>query len=83
METFDALFKLADLAFKFADIIFKLIDAVAIPLTLGVTWLTHQQRSMFEMVDKMYALCHVLHDHVARNPRVSHLFAIERDSISR
>ena len=55
-------------------------------VALLLTWLTHAQRSNFDMIDRMYSLCHTLEGHVLKEWRVGHLFAItqaEYESVKR
>lgn len=58
------------------DLTFKGIAAFGIPLTLLFGWWTHQQRSTFEMIDRLYSLCHILQSHMLHEWRLSHLFCI-------
>ena len=58
------------------DLTFKGIAAIGIPFTLSMTWWTHRQRSMFEMIDRLYSLCHTLQGHMLHEWRLSHLFCI-------
>jgi hypothetical protein len=58
------------------DLTVKAIGAVGIPITLGITWWAHRQRTTFEMVDRLYSLCHILQGHMLHEWRLSHLFCI-------
>jgi hypothetical protein len=59
--------------------------AVAVPLlaviiTMAMTWWTHHQRATFEMIDRMYALCHTIHGHLMNDWRLMHIFTIDKDA---
>jgi hypothetical protein len=54
----------------------KLVGGLAALIALAATWRTHSERSTFEMIDKLYTLCHALVAHAMRDPFLSHLFAI-------
>lgn len=54
-----------------------IVAAVGI-VSLLVTWLTHQQRAIFDMIDDVYSLCHKLHGHLLNEWRLTHLFCIDR-----
>jgi len=65
--------------YVFLDLVLRIVTAVTIPIavwSLRTTWRTHLERSTFEMVDRMYSLCHILQDHVQRDWRVAHLHCI-------
>jgi hypothetical protein len=57
----------------------KAIAAVGIPIGLILTWWTHSQSSTFEMIDRLYSLCHTLQGHALREWRLSHLYCIGPD----
>ena len=61
------------------DLTFKGVAAIGIPVTLVFTWWTHQQRSTFEMIDRLYSLCHTLQNHMLHEWRLSHLFCISAE----
>jgi hypothetical protein len=61
------------------ELTFKAIAAVGIPIGLILTWWTHSQRSTFEMIDRLYSLCHTLQGHALREWRLSHLYCIGSD----
>jgi hypothetical protein len=61
------------------ELTFKAIAAVGIPVGLILTWWTHSQRSTFEMIDRLYSLCHTLQGHALREWRLSHLYCIGPD----
>jgi len=57
----------------------KIVAAAAVIPTLFLTWWTHRQRSTFEMIDRLYSLCHILQSHMLHEWRISHLFCIGTD----
>jgi len=58
------------------ELTFKAIAAAGILITLSFTWRSHQQRTTFEMIDRLYSLCHTLQGHMLHEWRLSHLFCI-------
>jgi hypothetical protein len=45
-------------------------------IALTVTWRTHAERATFEMIDRLYTLCHTLQAHALREWYLAHLFCI-------
>lgn len=54
----------------------KIIGAFGITVGLLLNWRTHSERTTFEMIDRLYSLCHTLESHLLREWRLSHLFCI-------
>jgi hypothetical protein len=54
----------------------KLVGGLAAVFALAATWRSHSERSTFEMIDKLYTLCHALVAHAMRDYYLSHMFAI-------
>jgi hypothetical protein len=54
----------------------QLAGAIGVVITLSLTWLTHRQRVTFEMIDRLYSLCHTLEGHLLTEWRLSHLFCV-------
>ena len=46
---------------------------------LLLTWRTHAQRATFEMIDRLYSLCHVLESHALATWQLTHLFCIGKE----
>lgn len=44
--------------------------------TIWVAWRGHEERAMFDMIDRLYSLCHTLEAHLLTDWQLSHLFAI-------
>jgi hypothetical protein len=65
------------------DLILKVLGTVGITLGLFLNWRTHSERSTFEMIDRLYSLCHTLEAHLLRDWRLSHLFCIGREDYER
>jgi hypothetical protein len=62
------------------DLILKVVGLIAIPIGIvafRLSWRAHQERSSFDMVDKMYSLCHLLQDHVQKTSYLAHLHCID------
>ena len=58
------------------ELLIKIVGAFGITLGLLLNWRTHSERSTFEMIDRLYSLCHTLEAHLLRDWRLSHLFCI-------
>jgi hypothetical protein len=54
----------------------KVIGALSFLGAWFLTWRTHSERATFEMIDRLYTLCHTLQAHLLREWRLSHLFCI-------
>jgi hypothetical protein len=54
----------------------KVVGAVAVIFALLLTWRTHAERTTFEMIDRLYSLCHTLEAHALRDWHLSHLLCI-------
>jgi hypothetical protein len=61
------------------DFWLKVAAGLTIVPTLVFAWWTHRQKSTFEMIDKLYSLCHILQNHMLHEWRLSHLFCIGSD----
>jgi hypothetical protein len=60
----------------------QLLGAIIALIAISLTWLTHRQRVTFEMIDRLYSLCHTLEGLLMKEPRLSHLFCIGADDRS-
>jgi len=47
---------------------------IALIVTMTMTRLANNERATFEMIDKVYSLCHTLHGHLIREWQLIHLF---------
>ncbi len=54
----------------------KVIGAIGVIFALLMTWRTHAERATFEMIDRLYTLCHTLESHLLKDWRLAHLFCI-------
>jgi hypothetical protein len=54
----------------------KVLGGFGVLLAVLLTWWTHAQRATFEMIDKLYSLCHVLVNHALATWQLAHLFYI-------
>lgn len=54
----------------------QLLGAIVALIAISLTWLTHRQRVTFEMIDRLYSLCHTLEGLLMKEPRLSHLFCV-------
>jgi hypothetical protein len=57
----------------------KIIGIFGVILALLLNWRAHAERSTFDMIDKMYSLCHTLESHLLKEWYLSHLFCIDDD----
>ena len=69
-----------EVAFKWLPAAGAFATLFAVIITMTMTWWTHHQRATFEMVDRMYSLCHTVHAHLMKDWRLMHLFAIGEDA---
>jgi hypothetical protein len=61
----------------------KVIGSFAVIVALFLTWRTHSQRATFDMIDRLYSLCHILHAHLFANWQLAHLFCVGVEDYSR
>jgi hypothetical protein len=54
----------------------KVFSVPAALIALIVTWRTHADRATFEMIDRLYTLCHALEAHALREWYLAHLFCV-------
>ncbi len=54
----------------------KVIGAIGVFFALIMTYRTHAERATFEMIDRLYSLCHTLEAHALRDWYLAHLFCI-------
>jgi hypothetical protein len=59
-----------------AEFWIKVVGAIAVVTALLLTWRTHAERATFEMIDRLYSLCHALESHALRDWYLAHLFCI-------
>jgi hypothetical protein len=59
-----------------ADLIVKIAAGVIAVGALYATWKSHLDRATFDMIDKLYSLCHTLESHALKEWKVSHLFCV-------
>lgn len=67
-----------------ADLIVKITAGVIAGGALYASWKSHLDRATFDMIDKLYSLCHTLEQHALKEWNVSHLFCVgmeEYDSV--
>jgi hypothetical protein len=57
----------------------KVLGVIGGLFALILTWRTHAERATFEMIDRLYSLCHVLENHALANWHMAHLFCISKD----
>ena len=67
----------------YLDLFFRATGAIAIPFTLAIAIRTHRERATFEMIDRMYALCHGVQDHVQKQWLIGHLHCIGKPAYDR
>ena len=70
----------------YADLALRALGVLAIPIGIvafTLSWRAHQERSSFEMVDKMYSLCHLVQDHVQKAWYLAHLHCIDANTYHR
>src|SRR5580658_8515264 len=66
-----------------ADFVIKMAGSVLALTALFLTWRTHSERTTFEMIYRVYSLCHTLENHLLRDWQLSHLFCIRREDYER
>jgi len=54
----------------------KVFTVLAALVAMVVTWRTHADRTTFEMIDRLYTLCHALEAHALRDWYLAHLYCI-------
>ena len=54
----------------------KVFSVPAALIALVVTWRTHADRTTFEMIDRLYTLCHALEAHALREWYLAHRYCI-------
>lgn len=71
-----------EMVFKWLPAAGAFATLAAVTVTMTMTWWTHHQRATFEMIDRMYSLCHTVHGHLLKDWRLMHLFIIGNDPYS-
>jgi hypothetical protein len=61
------------------EIYVRVIGTFSVVLALLLNWRTHAERSTYDMIDKLYSLCHTLESHLLKEWYLSHLFCIDDD----
>ena len=61
----------------------KVLGGVGALIGLTLAWRAHADRSTFEMIDRLYTLCHTLQSYPLKDWRLAHLFSIGRDEYHR
>jgi len=54
----------------------KVVGVIGALFALSLTWRTHAERATFEMIDRLYTLCHTLEGHALRDWYLAHLFCV-------
>jgi hypothetical protein len=54
----------------------KVVGGIGVLIALTLTWRTHTERATFDMIDRLYTLCHALETHALRNWYLAHLFCV-------
>jgi hypothetical protein len=64
---------------QIVDFTIKVAGSILALTALFLTWRTHSERTTFEMIDRLYSLCHTLENHLLREWQLSHLFCIRKE----
>jgi hypothetical protein len=54
----------------------KVVGGIGVLIALTLTWRTHTERATFDMIDRLYTLCHALETHALRDWYLAHLFCV-------